>query len=319
MRRGRRARPGRRCSRSCARRGHHHDLVEASLPARLVQQRHLRDADPGRVRQRTRAALASVRYSRDDERMQQVLEKRERFAVGEDDGRRSCRGRPAVLAQDRLAEALDERRADVGSSAARRWWTISSLETVAAPWRLNAASAWLLPAPMPPVMGDGDGLERGARTVSSSGAGSAASGLVSRRLVGEASARPRRRRRLGCLGRPARPRRRRLRLLVLGSLRPRGSAPPRARASGSSAAGSIARLGDDIGVSARGVGLELHGLVRTASARRAGREDVLGEVEVRRRVHRLGAVRARQRLAPLDALQREREAARRRRPRGSAR
>src|SRR5512132_2251816 len=31
-------------------------------------------------------------------------------------------------------------------------WTISSLESVAAPWRANARSASLFPAPMPPVI-----------------------------------------------------------------------------------------------------------------------------------------------------------------------
>jgi hypothetical protein len=31
-------------------------------------------------------------------------------------------------------------------------WTISSLEIVAAPWRANACSASLLPAPIPPVI-----------------------------------------------------------------------------------------------------------------------------------------------------------------------
>src|SRR5918992_1298797 len=37
-------------------------------------------------------------------------------------------------------------------SVRSRWWTISSLETVAAPWAANESSAALLPAPMPPVM-----------------------------------------------------------------------------------------------------------------------------------------------------------------------
>jgi hypothetical protein len=34
---------------------------------------------------------------------------------------------------------------------------MSSLETVAAPWRANAASAALFPAPMPPVMATASG------------------------------------------------------------------------------------------------------------------------------------------------------------------
>ena len=38
-----------------------------------------------------------------------------------------------------------------GSSSIRSW-TISSLEIVAAPWRANACSASLFPAPMPPVI-----------------------------------------------------------------------------------------------------------------------------------------------------------------------
>jgi hypothetical protein len=33
-----------------------------------------------------------------------------------------------------------------------RWWTISSLETTAAPCRAKAFSASLFPAPMPPVI-----------------------------------------------------------------------------------------------------------------------------------------------------------------------
>ena len=37
-------------------------------------------------------------------------------------------------------------------SSSIRSWTISSLEIVAAPWRANASSASLFPAPMPPVI-----------------------------------------------------------------------------------------------------------------------------------------------------------------------
>src|SRR5438552_16696370 len=38
------------------------------------------------------------------------------------------------------------------SSSSISSWTIASLEIVAAPWRANAASASLLPAPTPPVI-----------------------------------------------------------------------------------------------------------------------------------------------------------------------
>jgi hypothetical protein len=37
-------------------------------------------------------------------------------------------------------------------SSSINWWTISSLEIVAAPWRANARSASLFPAPIPPVI-----------------------------------------------------------------------------------------------------------------------------------------------------------------------
>src|SRR5436190_11114896 len=43
------------------------------------------------------------------------------------------------------------RAAWTSSSSRSSRWTISSLEIVAAPWRANASSAALLPAPMPPV------------------------------------------------------------------------------------------------------------------------------------------------------------------------
>src|SRR6476661_1547181 len=43
-------------------------------------------------------------------------------------------------------------------SSSINWWTISSLEIVAAPWRANAASASLFPAPMPPVIATATGL-----------------------------------------------------------------------------------------------------------------------------------------------------------------
>ena len=46
------------------------------------------------------------------------------------------------------------------SSSRSRRWTISSLETVAAPWRANAFSASLLPAPMPPVIATASGRTR---------------------------------------------------------------------------------------------------------------------------------------------------------------
>src|SRR5829696_4891815 len=49
-------------------------------------------------------------------------------------------------------------RAERTSSSSRsRRWTISSLEIVAAPWRANARSAALLPAPMPPVIATASG------------------------------------------------------------------------------------------------------------------------------------------------------------------
>src|SRR4051794_12049734 len=48
----------------------------------------------------------------------------------------------------------------IAGSARSRWWTISSLETVAAPWRANAFSAVLLPTPIPPVIATEIGFGR---------------------------------------------------------------------------------------------------------------------------------------------------------------
>src|SRR4051794_29554816 len=45
-------------------------------------------------------------------------------------------------------------------SLASRWWTISSLETVAAPWRAKNLSAVLLPVPIPPVIATATGRLR---------------------------------------------------------------------------------------------------------------------------------------------------------------
>ena len=96
--------------------------------------------------------------------MEQRLEPLERLAVGEDDLRDRGAVDLAGLVENPVAEALDERLPDTGSSRSRRW-TISSLETVAAPWRLNESSASLFPAPMPPVMATAIGLAKlvGAR------------------------------------------------------------------------------------------------------------------------------------------------------------
>src|SRR5215212_4618010 len=46
------------------------------------------------------------------------------------------------------------------SSLRSRWWTISSLETVAAPRRANACSASVLPAPIPPVIATATGRRK---------------------------------------------------------------------------------------------------------------------------------------------------------------
>ena len=103
----------RRCSRSCGRRRDHDDLVEARPRAPdLVEQRHLGDADRGRVVERGELLAPGEVLAR-DERVEQPLEQGERLAVAEDDLRDPRRGRGAVLTEDLLAEPLDDRVADV--------------------------------------------------------------------------------------------------------------------------------------------------------------------------------------------------------------
>ena len=200
--------------------------------------------------------------------MQQLLEPGERLAVVEDDRRRSRRGRARPSgADDAVAEPLDDRSRT--SSRRSSSWTISSLETVAAPCRANAASASLFPAPMPPVIATATGRVTPRRTL-----------LVGRRrsTLGSAAARPRPSD-LGlglgrelCLG---------LRLglslglgLCLGDLASASASRlgldvARPAASGASASSSVRRLVGDVVVVA------------------------IGEVEVRVQVHRLAAVGAR--------------------------
>ena len=95
----------------------------------------------------------------------------------------------------------------------------------------------------------------------------------------------------------------------------RGSGSAAASASGSAAAsasGSVAASASALGasVAVASGSSAASGSSGASSSPAAGREDVLGEIQVRRQVHRLAAVGARERLrAFLDPLQREREAA----------
>ena len=94
--------------------------------------------------------------------MQEGLQEGERLWVVKDDRRDPRPVGHAVVSQDLLAETLHERLAHVGS-VRRRWWTISSLDTVAAPWARKAARAVLFPAAIPPVIATVIGRERQSR------------------------------------------------------------------------------------------------------------------------------------------------------------
>jgi hypothetical protein len=91
--------------------------------------------------------------------VQELLEEVERLAVLEDPDRDPLAVGHTVLTEDLLAEALESFSFTSGS-VARRWWTISSLETVAAPWRRNDASAVDFPAPIPPVIATAIGRDK---------------------------------------------------------------------------------------------------------------------------------------------------------------
>src|SRR5580765_6680958 len=155
------------------------------------------------------------------------------------------------------------------ASSCRRRWTMSSLEMTAAPCRAKAARASLFPAPMPPVMATAIGLAK----------------LLG--LVG------------GSLGLGGRLRRR-----LLGG---------RFRRFGDRLVRRLFRCGLELRLLGRRLELRLgFGLCfverRCLGSRRALREDLLGEVEVRRAFDHLGVLCALGHAPALDALQREGEA-----------
>src|SRR5690242_19275929 len=162
------------------------------------------------------------------------------------------------------------RRASRTSSSSRsRRWTISSLEMTAAPWRAKAARASLLPAPMPPVMATAIGRVK---------------------LLGLLG---------GSLG-------------LGGGLGFGGRLGPLGRLGLDGGLG----LGGSVGLDRRlGLGrrlcLRLGGRLELGRFRRcrALREDLLGEIEVRRAFDGLGVLGPLGHAAALDPLEREREAA----------
>ena len=91
----------------------------------------------GRVRQ-LRELLAPAQVLGRDERVQQLLEEVELRAVAEDDRADALAVDDSVVVEHALAQLADDRLLHVRVVARRRWWTISSLETVAAPAFWNA-------------------------------------------------------------------------------------------------------------------------------------------------------------------------------------
>src|SRR4051794_20698318 len=93
--------------------GDHDDAIEAGLAARLVEQRHLGDAD---LRRRVQSAelLAPQEVLPRDERMQETLEKREGGIVAENDRRDPGAIGRSVLAEDLLTEPLHEGGSNAG-------------------------------------------------------------------------------------------------------------------------------------------------------------------------------------------------------------
>ena len=124
------------------------DLVEPILGADLVEERNLGHGDLGRTG-KLRQLLAPVQVLRRDARVKETLEPGERLPVTEDD--LADLGRSISPSASRIPSPRRSSIAALTSGSVRiRWWTISSLETTAAPCRAKAFSASLFPAPMPP-------------------------------------------------------------------------------------------------------------------------------------------------------------------------
>src|SRR5262245_9674834 len=155
-------------------------------------------------------------------------------------------------------------------------WTTSSLEIVAAPWRANAASASLLPAPMPPVIATASGLALALGLLSLFGGVRGVAFRIAGPLVG----------RIGCVGVDARLG------VVLGRC-----------LSGLGRRNVERGLGDGLGSLFLGRGLRLRGRDLTLG------KHVLGEVDLRRsgRLQRLSICARLHLLALVDPLQRQRE------------